>query len=203
MHSRILLGLLILALAFTSGEQSAQPATAARPLVLEHVTVIDATGAPAKPDMTVVITSGRISEIRKSGSIQVPQGAQTVDVKGEYLIPGLWDMHTHILTDKGPDILLPLLVANGVTGAREMGNDNDVPIEAMDRMRKEIEQRMLIGPRILMAGHILDGPKPVLPSNVALTTEAQARQTVIDLKKSGADFIKVYTALPRHLYFAI
>jgi hypothetical protein len=42
-----------------------------------------------------------------------------------------------------------------------------------------------------------------LPSNVSVTTEAQARETVIALKKSGVDFIKVYTALPRNLYFAI
>jgi imidazolonepropionase-like amidohydrolase len=100
MHSRILLGLLILAFGFTSIEQSGQPSPEAKQVVFEHVTVIDATGAPAKPDMTVVITAGRISEIGKSGSVQVLQGAQTVDARGKFLIPSLWDMHTHILTDK-------------------------------------------------------------------------------------------------------
>jgi len=54
-----------------------------------------------------------------------------------------------------------------------------------------------------MSGHLLDGPKPVIPSNVAISNAPQAQQTVIDLKKSGVDFIKVYTALPRNLYFAI
>jgi hypothetical protein len=203
MHSRILLGLLIPILWLMSSDRSAQPGAEAKALVLEHVTVIDATGAPPKPDMMVVIVAGRISDIGKSGSVQVPQGAQTMNARTKFLIPGLWDMHAHVLNDKGPDILLPMLVANGVTGAREMGNDNDVPIEAMDRMRKEIEQGKLIGPHIVMAGHIIDGPKPVLPSNVSVSTEAQARETVIALKKSGVDFIKVYTALPRNLYFAI
>jgi N-acyl-D-aspartate/D-glutamate deacylase len=146
----MLLGLLIPILGFMSSDQSAQPGAETKPLVLEHVTVIDATGAAARPDMTVVFRTGRISEIGKSGSVQVPQGAQTLDARTKFLIPGLWDMHAHILTDKGPDILLPLLVANGVTGAREMGNDNDVPIEAMDRMRKEIEQGKLLGPRIVI-----------------------------------------------------
>jgi len=134
----------------------------AKPLVLEHVTVIDATGSPARPDMTVVITAGRISEISDSKSAHVPKDAQTIEARNKFVIPGLWDMHAHVLTDKA-EILLPLLVANGITGAREMGNDNDVPIEAMDALRKKVEQSTLIGPRVIMAGHILDGPKPVLP----------------------------------------
>jgi len=202
MHTRIFVGFLILLFGFTSANQRGQRTVEAKPLVLQHVTVIDASGFPAKPDMTVVITGGRINEIGNAGSVYVPKDAQTIEARNKFVIPGLWDMHVHVLTDKA-EILLPTLVANGITGAREMGSDNDVPIAAMDALRTKVEQGTIVGPRVLMAGHILDGPKAVLPSNVALTNEPQARQTVIDLKKSGVDFIKVYTALPRNLYFAI
>src|SRR5436309_102252 len=72
----------------------AQPA-AQRPIAMTHVTVIDATGAPANPDQTVVIAQDRISALGKTGQVQVPAGAQVVDATGKYLIPGLWDMHVH------------------------------------------------------------------------------------------------------------
>ena len=85
----------------------------------------------------------------------------------------------------------------------QMGNDNDVPFAAMDAIRKKVKEGSLIGPRVLMAGHILDGPKPVMPTNVAIGSEREARQTVVGLKKDGVDFIKVYTGLPRDLYFTI
>ncbi len=64
-------------------------------LVFTHVTVIDATGAPAKPDMTVVIKGGRISALGKTAYLDLPENAHVVDATGKFLIPGLWDMHVH------------------------------------------------------------------------------------------------------------
>ena len=61
-------------------------------LAFIHVDVIDATGTPAQPDMTVVIRGQRIVEVAKSGQAQVPANAQVVEARGKYLIPGLWDM---------------------------------------------------------------------------------------------------------------
>ena len=72
--------------------QSARPPQAPRPLVLTHVTVVDATGAPAQSDRTVVITGGRIAELGPSASVQVPKDVQVIDARGKFLIPGLWDM---------------------------------------------------------------------------------------------------------------
>src|SRR5262249_2617721 len=134
MHTRIFAGVLILAFGFTTSNQRGQGIVGAKALVLQHVTVIDATGSPAKLDMAVVITGGRISENGNTRSGHVPKDAQTIEARNKFVIPGLWDMHVHVLTDKA-EILLPTLVANGITGAREMGNDNDVPIAAMDALR--------------------------------------------------------------------
>ena len=73
---------------------------AAAPLVFTHVTVIDATGSPAQPDMTVVVTGDRITAVGKSADVRADPKAQVIDGKGKFLIPGLWDMHGH-LTDAG------------------------------------------------------------------------------------------------------
>ena len=66
------------------------------PVVFTNVTVIDATGTPARPDMTVVLTQDRISALGETGTIAIPSGAHVVDATDHFLIPGLWDMHTHI-----------------------------------------------------------------------------------------------------------
>src|SRR5713226_3340483 len=76
----------------------AQPGTTPGLLVFTHVTVIDCTGAPEQPDMTVVITGDRISAIGKSAGVAIPRAARVIDAPGKFLIPGLWDMHGH-LTD--------------------------------------------------------------------------------------------------------
>src|SRR5256714_4891305 len=93
-------------------------------LVFNHVTVIDMTGAPPKPDMTVVIAGNRITALGKSGKIRVPKSAHVIDATGKYLIPGLWDMHAHVFHYRLPlppdEYDFPLFIANGVTGVREM-----------------------------------------------------------------------------------
>src|SRR5262249_27368459 len=88
-----------------------------RPLVFTHVTVIDMTGAAAKPDQTVVIIGDRIAALGPGRKVKAPKDAQVVDGAGKFLIPGLWDMHVHLGIN---DLLLPLYVANGVTGVRSM-----------------------------------------------------------------------------------
>jgi hypothetical protein len=88
-------------------------------LVIAHVSVIDCTGAAAKPNSTVVVTGGLITAVGPSETITVPTGARVVEANGKFLIPGLWDMHGH-LTDATEDAF-PLLIMNGVTGVRDMG----------------------------------------------------------------------------------
>src|SRR5262249_55096982 len=64
-------------------------------IVITHVNIIDATGRPVQPDMTLVIDR-RIIAIGKTGQVRLPTGATTVDATGKFLIPGLWDMHVHM-----------------------------------------------------------------------------------------------------------
>src|SRR5579862_8295079 len=166
----------------------------APPLAITHVSVIDTTGADASPDMTVVITGGRITAIGKSGKLTIPYRAKVVNATGKYLIPGLWDMHVHP-NDKD---FLSLFVSNGITGIRVMWGDPEHYL-----WRREIEFGKLIGPHMVIASPIVDGPKPYWPGSISVSTEAQARDFVRMSKRRGADFVKEYEFLPRDLYLAI
>src|SRR5262245_39848974 len=88
----------LFALVLTLACVSCQPASPriAPFLVITGVTVIDGTGAAPRPDMTVVVVGDRIQSVRRSDGAAVPQGARVVDGRGQFLIPGLWDMHTHL-----------------------------------------------------------------------------------------------------------
>jgi hypothetical protein len=179
----------------------------AKPLVLTHVTVIDATGAPARHDMTVIIVGDRIKALGKFGKIRTPEGAQVIDASGKFLIPGLWDMHVHTGLK---EIFFPLYIANGITGVRDMGGDVDNPtgdfsirFRLLEQWRNEIERGDLFGPRIIATGPILDGLKARTPSHLIVSNDVDARKAVRTLKALSVDFIKVYNDVPREAYFSI
>jgi imidazolonepropionase-like amidohydrolase len=175
---------------------------AAATLAITHVNVIDATGSPPQPDMTVIVEDGRIVDLGKSAAVQAPADAVLVDGAGKYLIPGLWDMHVHTVfgdwLPRNEKIVLPLFVANGITGVRDMGSDLDVT----KVWRSEIAAGTLLGPRMVIAGPMLDGPIPRFPSSAPVADAAQGRAVVDDLKARGVDFIKIQSLVPRDGYFA-
>jgi len=182
----------VLAGSFLLGQTPPQPAT--KVLALVHVTVIDATGGPALADRTVVVTGNRITDIGPSSKIPVPKDAETIDGAGKFLIPGLWDMHVHWY-DRD---YYSLFLANGVTGIRIMwGNPGH------HALRKEIAAGQFLGPRMVIASAIIDGPAPYWPGSISVHNPAEAAAAVDSEKQAGADFIKVYSLLPRESYFAI
>ena len=111
-------------------------------LAISDVTVIDATGAPAKPNMTVIITGDQITEIAKTGEVAIPKNAQVIDGKGKFLIPGLWDMHVHTVFKSLPETYFPMFIANGVTGVRDMAAD----LGFLKQLRKDINEGRLSRP---------------------------------------------------------
>jgi imidazolonepropionase-like amidohydrolase len=177
-------------------------AAAAGALALTHIAVIDATGAPPQPDMTVIVRDGRIAELGPSDAVQVPPDAKAVDGSGKFLIPGLWDMHVHTVfgdwLPRNEKVVLPLFVANGITGVRDMGGDLDV----LKQWRSRIAAGRLLGPRMIIAGPMLDGPVPRFPSSAPVANAADGRRIVDDLTKGGVDFIKIQSLIPRDGYFA-
>ena len=171
-------------------------------LALIHVTVIDATGSPPQRDMTVVIGDKHIVEVGRSGEVHLPPQATVVDAHGKYLIPGLWDMHVHTVfgdwLPRNERVTLPLFVANGVTGVRDMGSD----LEVVKLWRAQIDAGKLLGPRMYIAGPMLDGPVPRFPSSAPVANAADGRRVVDELKAKGVDFIKIQSLIPRDGYFA-
>jgi len=174
-----------------------KPVSESRVLIFTHVTVIDATGAPAKPDMTVVISGDRIMKLGKTGTVHLPKDAITVDARGKFLIPGLWDMHVH---EWNKEVFFPLFIANGITGVRDMFS----PLPPLKQWRAEIAAGTTLGPHILAAGIIVDGPKPLCaPCSIAVGNPDEGRKAVLTVKEMGSDSIKVYSLMPRDAYFAI
>ncbi|HLM57401.1 MAG TPA: amidohydrolase family protein [Pyrinomonadaceae bacterium] len=169
---------------------------APRPLALTRVTVVDATGGPARPDMTVVIEGGRIAAVGRSGGVRIPRGARVVDARGKFLIPGLWDAHTHHQASGAES--LPLFVANGVTATRDMGSD----LEFILNLRRGVEAGAVPGPRIVAAGPMLDDAPKDWPFRLRVTDAAGARDAVRLLRSKGVDFVKVHARLPREAYLA-
>lgn len=170
-------------------------------LAITHVTVVDVASGGLVPGQNVIVRGGRIIAVGDTARVAVPAGATVVAGRGKFLIPGLWDMHVHALFDaEVARIFLPRFVAEGVTGVRDMGGK----VEVMRAARFAILAGTLVGPRIVAAGRILDGPQPVDSSvSIAVGTPEQARAAVDSLANHGADFIKVYTLLPRAAYFAV
>jgi len=127
-----------------------------KPLVLSHVTVIDVAAGRINSEMTVIISGDRIEAVAASDKVSTPSDALFVDAKGKFLIPGLWDAHYHVAHEYSAnwarEVSLPLLVANGITGIRDMGGD----FELIKTLKKEIAAATP-GPRIIAAGPQLTG----------------------------------------------
>ncbi len=194
---KILIALALLSLQpVVHGSAVAEKPTAGS-LALTHVTVIDMTGAPAKADMTVIVTGDRITALGPADKVAIPAGAQVVEAKGKVLIPGLWDLHVHFGSNEK---LLPFYVARGVTGVVSMADS----LATLRTFRQQIADGRLQGPRILAAaGQIVDGPRPVWEGSLVAGTEAEGRAAVAKLQEDGSDFVKVYDRLPHAAYLGI
>jgi imidazolonepropionase-like amidohydrolase len=174
-------------------------------LIIYDVTVIDATGAPALTHRSVLLRDHHIAGIVLSAELDKADklAGTWIDGKGKFLIPGLWDMHVHLVFGdwfpRGKEVTLPLFIANGITGVRDMGGE----LEVLQQWRKEISAGTLIGPRMVISGPMLDGPQPRFPSSIAIKTPEDGRRAVDGLKRHGADFIKLQSLIPREAVFAI
>lgn len=185
-------------------------------LTIEKVNVVDVREGRVVPNQTVVVVDGRIAYVGPFSETPLPSMGRVVNGADKYLIPGLWDMHAHTSADRvSRQIVLPLYVANGVTGIRSMAADcfedgGDLcsyilaPIETTNAWRKEIAEGTLIGPRIIAGSAKVHGPRPGEASTVLNPGTAEdARAHARLLNRRGVDFIKIYDELSREAYFAL
>jgi imidazolonepropionase-like amidohydrolase len=173
-------------------------------VAIVHATVIDPGPATIRPDQTVIIQGDRIVAV---GHAPPPSGARVIDASGQFLIPGLWDMHVHSVFGDwfpgGRDVILPLYIANGVTGVRDMGGELNV----LQGWRDSIAKGMLVGPTMIMSGPMLDGyladgKSLRFPSSIPIVTPDDAIRAVRMLAAQHVDFIKVQSEVPHDAYLA-
>ena len=166
-------------------------------IVFHRVTVVDGSAAMPRAEQTVTVRGNRIVSVELSGSARPGDGALVVDGRGRYLMPGLWDMHVHNALPGGR-ALLPLYVANGVTGVRDMAGEWDT----LRTWRDEIRTGRMIGPRMVLSGPYLEGGVVPIP-HILVRNPGEARAAVDSLARLGVDFIKVHGQLTPASYYAI
>lgn len=189
--------LLLLAPAAFGAWTTATPAAAPPPpsLALTGVTLIDGTGAPARPRQTILIRGTTIVAIGPQAALALPEDVRRVELVGRFAIPALWDMHVHLANrpegEPPAEALLPLFVAHGVLGVRDMGGD----LERIQRLREAVAAARLRGPRIVASGPFVDGPGGAAPYALRVANAAEARAAVRRLASLRADFVKLQAGL--------
>lgn len=170
-------------------------------IALEHVRVIDGTGAAAKSDQTIVIANGKIAAIGPSGSAQIPAGANRMDFTGYSALPGLVGMHDHLFYPAGgglyhdmPFTFPRLYLAAGVTTIRTTGSLE--PYFDLE-LKRGIDEGKLIGPKMNVTGPYLEGEGAFTRQMHALKDADDARRTVEYWIAEGAQSFKAYNVLTR------
>ena len=154
-------------------------------LLLDHVSVVDVRDGTVTRDRAIVVADGRIVRVVAAGSIGIAGSAKAVDGRGAFVVPGFNDMHSHTLNTASPETSLPEMLANGVTGFRQMA-----PAEPAANLA-------LISPAtpalLVRPGRLLAGP--------AFASPAAAKAEIDRQKAEGVDFVKVVD-LPADAFLA-
>jgi tetratricopeptide (TPR) repeat protein len=186
--------LLLISYSLFSSCTQQKPVGAGATLVFTHVTIINTAGGQNLTDRAVFITGDRITDITPTGSVRPPKGICVIDAKDKYLIPGLWDMHVHWFDER----YLPLFIANGILGVRQMYG-----FQLHLDWRERATRGELLAPRQVIASPIVDGPGATWVGSIEVGNEQEARDAVRKIKESGFDFVKIYNGIPRDAYYAL
>jgi imidazolonepropionase-like amidohydrolase len=157
-------------------------------------TIVDGTGRAAIPDGVVVVRDGRIADVGPRAAVTIPPGVPSLAVDGKTIVPGLWDMHTHVTQIEWA----PVYLAAGVTTVRDMGNE----FEFVVPLRDAIASGRALGPRVLAAG-LIDGGGPNAFGVYYAATPEEAKQAVAKYHDAGFQQIKIYSLVTAPIVEAI
>jgi imidazolonepropionase-like amidohydrolase len=179
-------------------------------VALEHVRVIDGSGAPAAPDQTIVIEAGKIRGIGKAGALSVPAAALRMDLTGRSVIPGLVGMHDHLFypaaSGQGNPAGAPrlygemgfsfprLYLAAGVTSLRTTGSLEPYTDLAL---KKLIDSGQIPGPKMHITGPYLEGVGSFAPQLHELSGPDDAVRLVNYWLDEGVTSFKAYMHITR------
>jgi imidazolonepropionase-like amidohydrolase len=171
-------------------------------VILEGATLIDGTGALPKPNTTIVIDGNRIVFVSNNTVDNFNlnfSAANSVNLTGKYIIPGLFDMHAHVASvlkdsynQSQSEYALRMLLTHGITTIRNPGG----PTEQSVTLRDNVSEGRIVGPQIFTAGQLLNTPQiPVPFVEKRVQTEQDVRQEVRTQVVAGVDYIKLYVGL--------
>ncbi|MEM7199242.1 MAG: hypothetical protein AAF628_03190 [Planctomycetota bacterium] len=175
----------------------------AEDLAIVNCNLIPMDGNRVIADATVVVSGGRIRSVGAAADLRIPEGTRVIEADGQWLLPGLTDMHVHF--GHASECLLYLRF--GVTAVCNLGGDG-LDLFSGDRLRvldlrRRILDGELRGPDIYSAGSALDGDPPTGPFQTPVADATAGAQMVRQQHAAGFDYIKVYDALPPATHAAI
>lgn len=162
----------------------------AGPVVIRNAKLFDAERRKLLPGTSVRVQGERIVTVGPDAKVDTT-GAEIIDAKGKVLLPGLWDMHEHVLSahEGAVDLLA------GITTLRDLGNN----AEALQRLTQQFDDGSVAGPRVLKAG-MIDGRGPLAaPSGALVSTADEMRAAVNEYADRGYSQVKLYSSVPREL----
>jgi len=160
-------------------------------------TVVDVIGETCARDQTVLVSDGRIREVGARADVALPPDADLHDVTGHWVLPGLVDMHCHLTEHEWP---LELFLLNGVSTVRDPGG----AVMQQRLIRERVQAGERLGPRILIAGELLDGNPPVWPDHTHMVdTPERGVAAVRHLAAQGVDCVKIYNHVPPDVLAAV
>ena len=168
------------------------------PVALTGVHIVHVEDGRIERSQTVIFRDGRIQSIQTESQPPAPGPVQSVDARGLYLIPGLWDMHVHAHRAAREQWHYPMYIANGVVGVRDASTHLGSGLDFRARSASAGP-----APRVIWGSPALDRAPPALSHGLAVETPEAGRRLVRLLAGMGHDFIKVYDGLSAENYHAI
>jgi imidazolonepropionase-like amidohydrolase len=181
---------------------AASPALA-ETTVLRNVTVIDGTGAAARPNSAIVMTDGKIAYVGPMAGLKAPAGARDMDLSGKFVMPGIIDSHVHVgmmkdvtqdekfETPENVEADLKTYAAYGVTTVQVLGTDKDFVLDMRNRQRKSrptMARLFSAGQGAVMKG----GYGGLVGVTQPIGTPEEGRKLVDEQAAKGVDFIKLW-----------
>ena len=174
---------------------------------ITNVSIIDAIDGQ-RDNMTVLIKENKILRIVSSDKQKLSEETTTINGRGKFLIPGLWDAHVHLAFD--PDVspaMFDLFLVNGITSVRDTGGK----IEKVKPFKEKALNNPDTSPRVMIAGPLIDGLPTVYDGStpgrpelaVGVNSQEAVRELVIRLKNEGVDLLKAYEMLRPDVYEAL
>jgi len=155
-------------------------------IALEGATLIDGAGGDPKPDAVIIVRNGHIEAVARVNEIPIPRGAERINLVGKTMIPGLIDSHAHV-----ERWAARRYIAWGVTTVRDLHGQTD----SIVALKHEMNLGSILGPRMFVAGAMIDGVPPTYSNATGVATGDQARRAVDLHAVAGVDYLKVYTKI--------